>query len=262
MRRARAGVLRAPAFAISPVLGVALLVALTVLALGGANAAPAGATTPIPGAGARAAALIEAGSGEQLYGRSANSRQAIASATKLMTALVTLEHVHRLGDDVHAERLPVGGRGLADRARSGRADERPRPADRADAPQRRRRRRRPRVQRGPRVGREVRRDDERTGAPSSVWCTRTTRRRSGWTRRATTRALRTWSSSPAICCTPRRSSSGSSRSRARFCIPATTCDTVVNRNDLVAGSHGSTASRPATRCRRGTSWSVRGPGTG
>src|SRR6185312_10779744 len=52
----------------------------------------------IPGAGARAATLIEAGSGEQLYGRSANSRQAIASATKLMTALVTLEHAHRLGD--------------------------------------------------------------------------------------------------------------------------------------------------------------------
>ena len=46
---------------------------------------------------ARAATLIEAGSGERLYGRIADSRQAIASATKLMTALVTLEHVHRLG---------------------------------------------------------------------------------------------------------------------------------------------------------------------
>jgi D-alanyl-D-alanine carboxypeptidase (penicillin-binding protein 5/6) len=62
-----------------------------------AQAAPAGATTPIPGAGARAAALIEAGSGEQLYGRDGNGREAVASATKLMTALVTLEQVRRLG---------------------------------------------------------------------------------------------------------------------------------------------------------------------
>jgi len=79
VRRARAGVLGA-----------------LVLAFAVAHAAPAGATTPIPGAGARSATLIEAGSGEQLYGRGANSREAIASATKLMTALVTLEHVHRL----------------------------------------------------------------------------------------------------------------------------------------------------------------------
>ena len=69
------------------------------LAFAAAHAGPAGAASaPIPGAGARTATLIEAGSGEQLYGRSANSRQAIASATKLMTALVTLEHVHRLGE--------------------------------------------------------------------------------------------------------------------------------------------------------------------
>jgi serine-type D-Ala-D-Ala carboxypeptidase (penicillin-binding protein 5/6) len=68
-----------------------------VVALGLAQATPAGAATPIPGAGARAAIVIDARSGEQLYGRSANSREAIASATKLMTALVTIEHVHRLG---------------------------------------------------------------------------------------------------------------------------------------------------------------------
>ena len=72
----------------------ALVVAFVV-----AHAASAGAASePIPGAGARAATVIEAGSGAQLYGRSANSRQAIASATKLMTALLTLEHVHRLGE--------------------------------------------------------------------------------------------------------------------------------------------------------------------
>jgi D-alanyl-D-alanine carboxypeptidase (penicillin-binding protein 5/6) len=68
-----------------------------VLAFAVVHAVPAGAATAMPGAGARAATLIEAGSGEQLYGRSANNREAIASATKLMTALVTLEHVHRLG---------------------------------------------------------------------------------------------------------------------------------------------------------------------
>ena len=80
MRRATAGVLGA-----------------LVLAFAVAHAGPASATTPLPGAGARAATVIEAGSGDQLYGRDANGREAIASATKLMTALVTLEHVHRLG---------------------------------------------------------------------------------------------------------------------------------------------------------------------
>jgi D-alanyl-D-alanine carboxypeptidase (penicillin-binding protein 5/6) len=80
VRRARAGVLGA-----------------LVLAFAVAHTATASASAQTPGAGARTAALIEAGSGEQLYGRGANSREAIASATKLMTALVTLEHVHRLG---------------------------------------------------------------------------------------------------------------------------------------------------------------------
>ena len=79
-----------------------MLVALTVLALGSANAPPASRRRR-PGAGARAATLIEAGSGEQLYGRNANSRQAIASATKLMTALITLEHALGLAT-VHAVR--------------------------------------------------------------------------------------------------------------------------------------------------------------
>jgi D-alanyl-D-alanine carboxypeptidase (penicillin-binding protein 5/6) len=62
-----------------------------------ALAAPGAGASATPGAGARAVALIEAGSGEQLYGRIPDSRQPIASATKLMTALVTLEHVNRLG---------------------------------------------------------------------------------------------------------------------------------------------------------------------
>jgi serine-type D-Ala-D-Ala carboxypeptidase (penicillin-binding protein 5/6) len=50
-------------------------------------------TTPAPPRlGVRAAALIEASSGDQLYGLNSNARLAIASTTKLMTALVTLQH--------------------------------------------------------------------------------------------------------------------------------------------------------------------------
>ena len=48
------------------------------------------ATPPAPGA--RAAALIEETSGQELYGADATARLPIASTTKLMTALVTLEH--------------------------------------------------------------------------------------------------------------------------------------------------------------------------
>jgi serine-type D-Ala-D-Ala carboxypeptidase (penicillin-binding protein 5/6) len=47
----------------------------------------------------RAAALIEESTGQPLYGSSARSEVAIASTTKLMTALVTLERVHRLGTE-------------------------------------------------------------------------------------------------------------------------------------------------------------------
>jgi serine-type D-Ala-D-Ala carboxypeptidase (penicillin-binding protein 5/6) len=91
VRGARAGALGAPAFALLVALALVLM-----LGFGTAQAAAARAAT-LPGAGARTATVIEAGSGDQLYGRNANSREAIASATKLMTALVTLEHVHRLG---------------------------------------------------------------------------------------------------------------------------------------------------------------------
>jgi D-alanyl-D-alanine carboxypeptidase (penicillin-binding protein 5/6) len=67
---------------------VGVLCALAAFALASQCAAAAAQ----PKLDARAATLIEAGSGAQLYGRIADSRQAIASATKLMTALVTLEH--------------------------------------------------------------------------------------------------------------------------------------------------------------------------
>ena len=97
MRRARTGVLRTPVVAINSVIAIASLLVL-VTALAAVRATPASALGAAePGAGARAAIVIEAGSGQQLYGRNAQSIQAIASATKLMTALVTLENVHRLG---------------------------------------------------------------------------------------------------------------------------------------------------------------------
>ncbi len=50
-------------------------------------------TTPAPPPlGVRAAALIDESSGQELYGRNSSAELAIASTTKLMTALITLEH--------------------------------------------------------------------------------------------------------------------------------------------------------------------------
>jgi serine-type D-Ala-D-Ala carboxypeptidase (penicillin-binding protein 5/6) len=91
VRPAMAGVLRALA------LGCVLAGGLAVAPARAGAVAPARAGgVALPGISARAAILVEAGSGQELYGASANSRQPIASATKLMTALVTLERVHRL----------------------------------------------------------------------------------------------------------------------------------------------------------------------
>ena len=74
-----------------------------VLASAGASAktppglgAPAAANPAAPSLGVRAAVLIEASTGQQLYGTNADARLPIASATKLMTALITLHHA-RLG---------------------------------------------------------------------------------------------------------------------------------------------------------------------
>jgi D-alanyl-D-alanine carboxypeptidase (penicillin-binding protein 5/6) len=55
--------------------------------LGSASARAAG-----PPLSVRAAALIDASTGQRLYGVNANARVPIASTTKLMTALLTLEH--------------------------------------------------------------------------------------------------------------------------------------------------------------------------
>ncbi len=62
----------------------------------GAQSASPAARGPVLD-GARAAALLEESTGKQLYGMSAHAELAIASTTKLMTALVTLDHVHDLG---------------------------------------------------------------------------------------------------------------------------------------------------------------------
>jgi serine-type D-Ala-D-Ala carboxypeptidase (penicillin-binding protein 5/6) len=74
---------------------------ILVLALGASltvtlGAADAAAARP-PSLGVHAAALIEESTRQQLYGVNDDARVAIASTTKLMTALVTLHHA-RLGD--------------------------------------------------------------------------------------------------------------------------------------------------------------------
>ena len=69
---------------------LALLLLLAALALGWA--APAAATTPPP-VTARAVLVANGKTGEVLYERNANTRMAMASITKLMTAIVTLERV-------------------------------------------------------------------------------------------------------------------------------------------------------------------------
>jgi serine-type D-Ala-D-Ala carboxypeptidase (penicillin-binding protein 5/6) len=80
---------RAPATA---ALALALVLA-AILLLTPAAAHAAGPALP----GVRAAALIEESSGQELFGLNRNAEGAIASTTKLMTALVTLHHA-RLRD--------------------------------------------------------------------------------------------------------------------------------------------------------------------
>ena len=82
---------RAPATAALALALVLVLAAIMLVTPGAAKAA--GPALP----GVRAAALIEESSGQQLFGRDQNAEGAIASTTKLMTALVTLHHA-RLRD--------------------------------------------------------------------------------------------------------------------------------------------------------------------
>jgi len=82
--------MRVAAGRVSAPLVVVLLAAASMAAPGAASAA----FDPAPGA--RAAVLVEQSTGQRLFARAADQSLPVASATKLMTALVTLEHVHRL----------------------------------------------------------------------------------------------------------------------------------------------------------------------
>lgn len=62
------------------------------LTAAGPAAASTGPGVPRPALDVRAAALIEASTGQSLYSLNSESPLAIASATKIMTALVTLQH--------------------------------------------------------------------------------------------------------------------------------------------------------------------------
>jgi D-alanyl-D-alanine carboxypeptidase (penicillin-binding protein 5/6) len=78
--------------------------ALVLAALVALPAAPAAAATgskhfhrtPPPRLAVTAASLIDASTGQVLWDVDGNARRAIASTTKLMTALIVLEHVHHL----------------------------------------------------------------------------------------------------------------------------------------------------------------------
>ena len=72
---------------------VAALVVIAVLALAPGRAR---AIAP-PQLSSGAAILVDADGGQKLFGQNPNSRRAIASTTKLMTALITLDQVHHLG---------------------------------------------------------------------------------------------------------------------------------------------------------------------
>jgi serine-type D-Ala-D-Ala carboxypeptidase (penicillin-binding protein 5/6) len=79
--------------AVAPLLALVAALALAV-ALAGALAAPAAhaATAKPPSVRAPAAILVEPATGDVVFQRNADQRRGIASTTKLMTALVTLEH--------------------------------------------------------------------------------------------------------------------------------------------------------------------------
>ena len=78
----------------------ARLLATVVCGVGLWGAAPAVAGTPSqsasPALSVSAAALYAPATHQMLYGVNAQRRVAIASTTKLMTALIVLQHVHRL----------------------------------------------------------------------------------------------------------------------------------------------------------------------
>jgi D-alanyl-D-alanine carboxypeptidase (penicillin-binding protein 5/6) len=84
--------------ALGAALLAALLAALPASAILAGACSPASASTvPAPHLPVTGAAMIDAASGQLLYGDAVDARLPIASTTKIMTALVTLDRVHRLG---------------------------------------------------------------------------------------------------------------------------------------------------------------------
>ncbi len=81
------------------VVGLATPLAALILLVCTASASAAGSATHArtPRLAVTGASLIDASTGRVLWGVNANAELPIASTTKLMTALITLQHVHRLG---------------------------------------------------------------------------------------------------------------------------------------------------------------------
>ena len=92
----------------------AVALAALVLALASPCAASASAATPPPDVSAPSALVVEASTGDVAYDKAPNRRRAIASATKLMTALLTLERSPAL-DGLPRRPLPRAARRVEDR---------------------------------------------------------------------------------------------------------------------------------------------------
>ena len=70
-------------------------------------AAPAAAAA-VPSVGAQSAVLMEAESGEILYNHNGDTRLPMASTTKIMTALVAIEHTKHLDKEVRVAEEAAG----------------------------------------------------------------------------------------------------------------------------------------------------------
>ena len=144
----------------------ALVVALALLAVAVATAAaPARAQAAGgPVVRAPAAILVEPATGDVVFQRKARDERPVASTTKLMTALLTLERM-KLSTTVHGDPLPRRAGRVGDRPARRRAPDRRRPHARPAARQRERRRRDARRPRR-RHARALRAPDEPPRAPA------------------------------------------------------------------------------------------------
>jgi serine-type D-Ala-D-Ala carboxypeptidase (penicillin-binding protein 5/6) len=88
--------------------GVTLLAAMALLAGGPAASSTAATTGSKPSISARSAVLVDARDGHVLYAHRSRTRRPIASTTKLMTALITLQQFPRLGHRLAAAPYKAG----------------------------------------------------------------------------------------------------------------------------------------------------------